>query len=507
MKRLIILFILLYPCTLVHAQKPFVAFHLSNEFSQVYDIFQLEDSTYRVFTSSGAIGSPNPYLPNGQYFDVKPDAKLVPNIRNFPTATNGAYLPGDFYYNLIRYDSADTRYSKISFYNKEIQLQWSFTVPNNDEGITLWPVENNQYIGLKQNGRILRFSQFGFIDSTYSIYHNNMTGAHIVDASLNSFIYSFWSGDNQRYFDTLIFVKSDMKGNTLNIYKYYQKDGLIFYQDLRPLRNKLAYELCLLIRIDSLPGPTNFKFIMIKLDSNLSQNQVRELDTALVNKYKSDSYFFTQFAHFKKGFARVEKILSNEPSAGSNTSTAFALLLFNDNWEQIKRITITDSVIKSNSKVYKSFDIRSWYVDIVKTTKDSGLIVGGHYRIGFPYETLPFLIKTDTSGNVIWEDAMLGDIPSDIEATNSAINPIVIYPNPNNTNQLHINFPKQYSSNENVEVAFYNAMGQQVKFLKGNSQELKEVDIEQLIYGCYVVEVRGASNTIYRTKLLRGGGR
>ncbi|MBP6301934.1 MAG: T9SS type A sorting domain-containing protein [Bacteroidia bacterium] len=145
----------------------------------------------------------------------------------------------------------------------------------------------------------------------------------------------------------------------------------------------------------------------------------------------------------------------------------------------------------------QNFPLFEIYYKSTQVLSDKGVLFCmsvGNYGVGRTY----CLIKTDSLGNLT--------LPHNTGKEEvDFLRKIQIYPNPNNTNQLHINFPEQYSSTENIEVTFYNAMGQQVKFLKGNSQELKEVDIEQLINGCYVVEVRGANNTIYRTKLLRGG--
>lgn len=133
-------------------------------------------------------------------------------------------------------------------------------------------------------------------------------------------------------------------------------------------------------------------------------------------------------------------------------------------------------------------------------TFDGGLFLTITQHFWDDYSISPYLIKTDS--NLKLPHRINTSVGSGIYKTS-----LNIYPNPNNTNQLHIIFPEQYNSNENIEVTFYNAIGQPVKLLKGNAKELNEVDIEQLTNGCYVVEVRGGSNTIYRTKLLRSGGR
>ncbi|MBP6301933.1 MAG: T9SS type A sorting domain-containing protein [Bacteroidia bacterium] len=134
-------------------------------------------------------------------------------------------------------------------------------------------------------------------------------------------------------------------------------------------------------------------------------------------------------------------------------------------------------------------------------TFDRGLLltVNQYMDDGARYKGSPYLIKTDS--NLKLPHRINTSVGSGLY--NTSLN---IYPNPNNTNQLHIIFPEQYNSNENVEVTFYNAMGQQVKFLKGDVEELNEVDIGPLANGCYVMEVRCANNTFYRTKLLRSGG-
>ena len=135
----------------------------------------------------------------------------------------------------------------------------------------------------------------------------------------------------------------------------------------------------------------------------------------------------------------------------------------------------------------------------VVNTFDGGLFLTITQHFWDDYSMSPYLIKTDS--NLKLPHRINTSAVSGID--NTSLN---IFPNPNNTNQLHINFPEQSSSNENIEVTFYNAMGQQVKFLKGDAEELNEVDIEQLTKGCYVVEVRSGTNSIYRTKLLRSGG-
>lgn len=129
---------------------------------------------------------------------------------------------------------------------------------------------------------------------------------------------------------------------------------------------------------------------------------------------------------------------------------------------------------------------------------------------GFDSDTLSigiFYSTNDTSAipkGRLWIDFITTFNPNSTQELHKSF--IHIYPNPNSTNTLHINFPEHYKSNENVEVTFYNAMGKQVKFLKGSSEELKEINIGQLPNGCYVVEVRSGSNDVYRTRLLRSGG-
>ncbi len=143
MKHLCFFIFLMWIFVTAQAQQPFVMFAVKIDVqpSQVYNVFQLEDSTYRVFTRAGQIGSPVPYPPDGRYFDVSRDAKQIPFHRSFPVSTFGEYLPGDYYYAGARYDSAGTRYSKVGLFNPQLKLMWQFTTPNNDGDLKLWPVE------------------------------------------------------------------------------------------------------------------------------------------------------------------------------------------------------------------------------------------------------------------------------------------------------------------------------------------------------------------------------
>lgn len=114
-----------------------------------------------------------------------------------------------------------------------------------------------------------------------------------------------------------------------------------------------------------------------------------------------------------------------------------------------------------------------------------------------------FYRTSDTSANPngrLWIDFLSTYNPNSTQDLHKSF--IHIYPNPNSTNQLYINFPEQVSFSDKIEIAFYNAMGQQVKILKGSQEELKEINIGQLPQGCYVVEVKTAEGFTSRNRLL-----
>ncbi len=465
------------------AQQPFVMFAVKIDMqpSQVYNVFQLEDSTYRVFTRAGQIGSPVPYPPDGLFFDVSRDAKQIPFHRKFPVNTLGEYLPGDYYYTGLRYDSAGTRYSKLGLFDTQLKLLWDFRTPNNDVDLKLWPVDSNQYISVKQNGRILKFNKNGFIDSLASVQYSGMQWLFVRAFGEKHFVFSPWEAQWKNLFhDTLILIKSNLEGVTKGTYKYYQKDGLIFYSRFEPLPNGRGYELRFLTRVDSTPALSYFNYKIITLDSNLQEVQVKELDTALVNKYYMDGYYFTFVdARLKHGFVRLEqpRYPDGKPSNG------FIIDVFNDNWELQRQTYITDSIIKANSKEYKSFDTRPWIVDVMKTTKDSGVIIAGNYKVGmFSYETLPFLIKTDTAGNVVWLDAGLGDFPAGTQEKRPVTEYLVLYPNPAN-DQIVITTQEAPST---IDVMDLNG---KVLINRFTTLQQTVIDIQHLPSGIYFVKI------------------
>ncbi len=344
-------------------------------------------------------------------------------------------------------------------------------------------MRGGQYISVKQNGRILKFNANGFIDSMSIVQYPVMKSLYIREVREEYFIFSPIDGQGDNlFYDTLILIKSNLLGITQSVYKYYQKDGLIFYDGLMPLTSG-GYELHFLTRTDSTATLSYNQYKTIKLDNNLNELLVNDMDTTLLNKYKGGYYFFTFLTRIKNGLATLEHVISSEPSVGSNYTRGFAICIFNENWGLINRVTITDSIIKANSKEYKSFDVRSWLVDVVKTTKDSGLIIAGHYQVGmFPYESLPFLIKTDTAGNVVWLDAGLGDFPAGAQEKRPVTEHLVLYPNPAN-DQIVITTQEAPST---IDVMDLNG---KVLINRFTSLQQTVIDIQHLPTGIYFVKI------------------
>jgi hypothetical protein len=405
----------------------------------------------------------------------------------------GEYLPGDFYYAGVRYDSAGTRYSKVGLFNPQLKLMWQFTTPNNDADLKLWPIGGEQYISVKQNGRILKFNANGFIDSMYSVQYAGMQWLFVRDFGKKSFVFSPWEAQWKNLFhDTLILVKCDLQGNTQSTYKYYQKEGLIYYSKLIPSSDGNGYQLRFLTNTGS-SGGYKYGYRIITLDSNLSEVQVKELDTALVNKYYDDDYYFTTYARLKHGFATLERPRTPD----GQISNGFIIDVYNDNWELQHQTYITDSIIKANSKEYKSFDVRPWVVDVVKTSKDSGLIIGGFYKVGmFPYETLPFLIKTDTAGRVVWLDAGVGDFPTGVAEPKPVTEHLVLYPNPATT----VFTIETNAAIQNIEL--FDITGRQIPIHVSKDIETYNVSFSSLPAGVYLLKYRNVQGENYVKKIL-----
>ena len=111
-------------------------------------------------------------------------------------------------------------------------------------------------------------------------------------------------------------------------------------------------------------------------------------------------------------------------------------------------------------------------------------IIAGFYKVGmFPYETLPFLIKTDTAGRVVWQDAGLGDFPAGAAEPKAVTEHLVFYPNPA---QDVLNYTVKTDGFDELEIVIYDLLGKEVIRTTANGHECA-INMLNLPNGLYLV--------------------